>query len=129
MGQGSGDSATPPTLTLSVEEHGRHQVVVLRGEVDMASVGAVRTCLRELMLAGPTDILVDLRGVTFMDSTGLGILVAARKQARVLRGSLALLAPSPPVARVLSLTSLDRVFPCFASLEDALATWGEPSAS
>jgi anti-sigma B factor antagonist len=128
MGQDPSGPAMPHPLGVTVETHGRHHVVVLSGEVDMASVGAVRTCLRELMLAGHTDVLVDLRGVTFMDSTGLGVLVATRKQARVFRGSLGLVAPSPPVARVLSLTSLDRVFPCFATLEDALASEGEHSA-
>ncbi|MCD4523346.1 STAS domain-containing protein [Nocardioides sp. cx-173] len=127
MGEQPHGSQAPPPLDVGVEEHGAHRVVALRGEVDMASVGAVRTCLRELMLAGHTDVLVDLRDVTFMDSTGLGVLVAARKQARVFRGSLGLVAPSPPVARVLSLTSLDRVFPCFGSLDEALAP--EPSAS
>ncbi|WP_193606720.1 STAS domain-containing protein [Nocardioides lijunqiniae] len=129
MGHDPSDPPLPLPLEVVVEDHGRHHVVLLRGEVDMASVGDVRTCLRELMLAGHTDVLIDLRGVTFMDSTGLGILVAARKQARVFRGSLGLVAPSPPVARVLSLTSLDRVFPCFATLDDALAPQGEPSAS
>lgn len=129
MVQDTSDATILPPLEVEVQAHGRHHLVLLRGEVDMASVGDVRSCLRELMLAGHTDVLVDLRGVTFMDSTGLGILVAARKQARVFRGSLGLVAPSPPVARVLSLTSLDRVFPCFASLDEALAAQGEPSAS
>jgi anti-sigma B factor antagonist len=129
MRQGPSDPSTSPALDVTVEQHGRHHhLVVVRGEVDMASVGVVRTCLRELMLAGRTEVLVDLSGVTFMDSTGLGVLVAARKQARVFRGSLGLVAPSPPVARVLSLTSLDRVFPLFGSLEDALADEDEHSA-
>ena len=127
MGEQPDTSTTPPALEVAVDDLGRHRGVGLRGEVDMASVGAVRTCLRELMLAGHTDLLIDLSEVTFMDSTGLGVLVAARKQARVFRGTLGLVAPSPPVARVLSLTSLDRVFPCFGSLDEALAT--EPSAS
>lgn len=104
---------------LRVEEHGRFRVVVLAGEVDLAVAAEVRVCLRELMVDGATDVLVDLSAVTFMDSTGLGILVAARKQARVFRGTFGLVAPSPPVARVLSLTALDKFLPTYASVADA----------
>jgi anti-anti-sigma factor len=111
---------------LRVEEHGRYRVVVLAGEVDLAASSAVRMCLRELIVDGATHVLVDLSGVTFMDSTGLGMLVAARKQARVFRGSFGLVAPSPPVARVLSLTALDKFLPCYASVADALLA--DPSA-
>lgn len=117
--------------TPRVEVHGRFHVVTLTGEVDLAVAGAVRTCLRELMVAGASHVLVDLREVTFMDSMGLGVLVAARKQARVFRGSFGLVAPSPPVARVLSLTSLDKFLPSFASVDEALADPAadlEPSA-
>lgn len=111
---------------LRVEEHGRFRVVVLAGEVDLAASSAVRICLRELMVDGASDVLVDLSAVTFMDSTGLGMLVAARKQARVFRGSFGLVAPSPPVARVLSLTALDRFLPCYATLAEA--TRSDPDA-
>ncbi|MDO9496528.1 MAG: STAS domain-containing protein [Nocardioides sp.] len=104
---------------LRVEEQGRYSVVVLTGEVDLATATDVRVCLRDLMVDGATHVLVDLRAVTFMDSTGLGVLVAARKQARVFRGSFGLVAPSPPVARVLSLTALDKFLPCFASVAEA----------
>ncbi|MDP2774135.1 MAG: STAS domain-containing protein [Nocardioides sp.] len=111
------DPAGSPVLR--VEEHGRFRVVVLAGEVDLAAASTVRVCLRDLMVDGATHVLVDLSAVTFMDSTGLGMLVAARKQARVFRGSFGLVAPSPPVARVLSLTALDKFLPCFASAAEA----------
>lgn len=87
--------------------------------MDLAASSAVRICLRDLMVDGATHVLVDLSAVTFMDSTGLGVLVAARRQARVFRGSFALVAPSPRVARVLSLTGLDKFLPCFASAAEA----------
>jgi len=106
--------------------HGRFHVVFLAGDVDLAVASTVRACLRELMVGGATDVLVDLHAVTFMDSMGLGVLVAARKQARVFRGSFGLVAPSPPVARVLSLTSLDKFLPCYASVDDA--TLSDPKA-
>ena len=86
---------------------------------DLASVGALRTRLRDVLVDGGVHLLVDLRDVTFMDSAGLGALVAIRKQARVFRGSFGVVAPSRQVRRLLELTSLDKVFPCFDSLEEA----------
>ena len=84
--------------------------VVLRGEVDLPVAVAFRARLRELLVAGHTEVVVDLSRVTFMDSSALGVLVSAQRQTRIFRGSLALESPSAPVTRLLSLTSLDKVF-------------------
>lgn len=111
----------PPVLEVVVEAHGEHQLAVVTGEVDMASVAALRGLLRDLMVDGGRHLLVDLSAVSFMDSAGLGALVATRKQARVFQGSFGLVAPSKQVSRLLSLTAMDKVFPCFDSLEDALS--------
>ncbi len=110
-----------PALRVEVEQHGSHQVAVVTGEVDMSSVGTLRTQLRDLMVEGGPHLLVDLSGVPFMDSAGLAALVSTRRQARVFQGSFGLVAPSKQVSRLLTLTAMDKVFPCFASLEDALA--------
>lgn len=111
----------PSTLDVVVERHGDRQVAVVSGEVDMASVGALRSRLRDLLVDGGADLLVDLEGVSFMDSAGLAALVATRKQARVLQGTFGLVAPSKQVSRLLSLTAMDKVFPCYATLDEALA--------
>lgn len=118
----------PGVLGVVVEQHGHHQVAVVSGEVDMASVGALRTLLRDLMVDGSSHVLVELSGVSFMDSAGLAALVATRKHARVLQGSFGLIAPSKQVSRLLSLTAMDKVFPCFDSLDAALAAGSEASA-
>lgn len=115
----------PPALDVVVEHHGSHQVAIVTGEVDMASVGALRSQLRDLMVDGGPHLLVDLSAVSFMDSAGLAALVATRKQARVFQGSFGLIAPSKQVSRLLSLTAMDKVFPCYASLEDALSAGSE----
>lgn len=114
-------TGAPEPLEVTLVQHGRHHVAVVCGEVDMASVGALRTCLRDVLLDGGVHLLVDLRDVTFMDSAGLGALVSIRKQTRVFRGSFGIVAPSRQVRRLLQLTSLDRVFPCFESVEAAAA--------
>jgi len=64
--------------------------------------------------------VIDLEGVSFVDSTGLGSVIAALKQIRNRQGELRLAAPNQQVRVVLELTTLDRVFPYYATVEEAL---------
>lgn len=91
------------------EREGDRVTVALLGEVDVLQVGALRRLLNDALIDGCRLLVVDLSGVTFMDSVGLGVLVATWKRARVLRADMIVWRPSPPVATVLSLTALDRV--------------------
>lgn len=104
----AGDAGAVGSLALSTSEGAA--VVRLLGEVDLAMVTTLRSTLHELVVDGHVALVVELDGVTFMDSSGLGVLVSAQREVRVFRGSLVLAQPSPPVQRLLALTSLDRVF-------------------
>ena len=119
---GSGSS---PALSIDTAVHGEHTLVSIAGEIDVGSVGGLRAALSRLLVDGDVHVLLDLAGVTFMDSAGLGVLVGIQKQARIFRGSLAIVAPSRPVRRILELTSLDRVFRCCDTLAEALGQAGE----
>ena len=78
----------------------------------------------DLLRAGETEqpcVVVDLSRVTFIDSTGLGVLVGALKRVRE-RGALSLVCPQRQVRRVFEITGLTKVFPMFDRLEDAIAS-------
>ena len=109
------------TLTVMRQPQSSYVVVSFVGEVDVSSVSQVRTSMREMFVEGDVHLLLDLSGVTFMDSAGLGLLVGIRRQARMFRGSLAVVAPSRPVRRIFELTALDKVFHLYATLEEARA--------
>ena len=66
-------------------------------------------------------IIVNLQGVSFMDSTGLGTLVGGLKRVKEHEGVLSLVCSSRPVLRVLSITGLNNVFPIHESVEQAVA--------
>jgi anti-sigma B factor antagonist len=85
-------------------------VVRLAGELDLECVPAIRAELRDVFVQGGEQLRIDLAGVTFIDSTGLGALVWAWKQARMFRMRFLVVNPSPEVARLLSLSGLDRIF-------------------
>lgn len=90
------------------------------GEVDIYTAPKLREKLVELIDAGNDRIVVDLERVGFMDSTGLGSLVAGLKRIRERDGELAIVCTREPVLKVLGITGLDRVFPVHDSVEKAL---------
>jgi len=113
--------STDEQLTITEEHHDGVAVVRCAGEIDLATVGALRSKLQELQLDGPSRLVLVLDEVTFMDSLGLGVLIGAHKRARVLQGSMVIVCTSDRVMGVLRATSLDRVFRIVDGLEDALA--------
>jgi anti-sigma B factor antagonist len=89
----------------STEEDQRVTVVRARGELDVASSGALRACLMEAIGEGSPTVL-DLRDVTFVDAAGIGVLVGARRSAQRSGLSFTLRGPSARVSAVLELTHL-----------------------
>jgi anti-anti-sigma factor len=85
-------------------------IVAVEGELDLASVSAVRTALDELLAAGWRNIVLDLRELTFIDSTGLSLLLDAERSARRHDAAFAIVDGSPPVARLLELVGLTNHF-------------------
>ena len=69
---------------------------------------------------GKRHVLVDLSRVTFMDSTGLGVLVGMLKRLRNARGSLALVVTDYDIERLFELTGLDGSFKIFRTRDEAL---------
>jgi anti-sigma B factor antagonist len=99
-------------------------VVVATGEIDLYTAPALR---ESLIRAGESSsrIVIDLSEVTFLDSTGLGVMLGALGRARTAERSVALVGLSDMVKRVLQITRLDEVFPTYARLDEALATHSE----
>jgi anti-anti-sigma factor len=100
----------PQGLRCHVEPDRDRVVVRAVGEVDMATVDVLGKPLDELRANGFTQIEIDLREVTFMDSTGLRLLVSWRRRALTEGFDLQIvLDPDGPVARVVELTGLQEV--------------------
>ncbi len=107
------------TLTTDLEQEDGAVVVVVRGEVDVAVTGELTGALREAIGEGGRRVVVDLESVDFIDSAGLGVLVAGLKRVREHDGTLALVCTREPVLRVLSITGLEEVFPIHATIQEA----------
>ncbi len=108
-------------LSISSDARGAITVVHVGGEIDVYTAPVLREHLDEHISQGRHHLVVDLGGVSFMDSTGLGVLVGRLKLVRVKNGTLSLVCSSERILKVFSITGLDKVFQIFASVDDAVA--------
>ncbi|MGN6752458.1 MAG: STAS domain-containing protein [Intrasporangium sp.] len=108
-------------LSINRADQGDRTVVSLGGEIDVYTAPFVRERLDEAVHEGRTNLIVDLTGVRFLDSTGLGVLVGRLKLTRSLGGSLRLVGTDERVLKVFAITGLDKVFEIHPTLDEALA--------
>lgn len=93
-----------------------------KGALDLAS--ATQMKLQDYIDAGKTNLVLDLEGVDYIDSAGLGEIVRAMKRAREVGGDLRVSGLRGNVLRIFEITGLDKAFSLYPSREDAVASWG-----
>ncbi|HEV2060821.1 MAG TPA: STAS domain-containing protein [Solirubrobacteraceae bacterium] len=97
-------------LSISSERDGDVHTLGLTGEVDLANAVEVEHELRRIEATDAAVILVDLAGVSFIDSTGIKVLIAAAARSRG-DGRLVLMRPTPAVLRVLRIAGVANLLP------------------
>jgi len=108
-------------LGLNVKEQGKYTVLSVLGEVDVYTAPKFRERLIELVTEGKHHIVVDLDGVEFLDSTGLGVLVGGLKRLRSHDGDLVLVCTQSRILKVFEITGLTKVFAIHTSVDEATA--------
>ncbi|GGL30263.1 STAS domain-containing protein [Planomonospora parontospora] len=112
-----------PNLTVSLVRRDRTAVVHLGGELDLHTVPVLRDALESGAVWGPPAtraVILDLGGITFCDSSGLGELIAVMKHGQA-AGIRLLLSTVPAVmARLLAITGLDKAFVVCPDTDEAL---------
>ncbi|MEP9384547.1 anti-sigma factor antagonist [Nocardioides sp. KR10-350] len=106
-------------LTLATREVDGATVVAVGGEIDVYTAPKLRDKITELVGAGCYDLVVDLEGVEFLDSTGLGVLVGGLKKVRAHDGSLSLVCTQDRLLKIFRITGLAKVFDIHDSAEAA----------
>lgn len=101
---------TAPAVAFSVAVAHEPPTVVVTGDLDARTAPRLRESLVELARGGDTQVTLDLRGLKFIDSCGLGVILGGHKQL-VLGGGrgLVVVAPSRPIRKVLELTGLSHL--------------------
>lgn len=98
-------------------------VVVVDGDIEAATADALRLELDGLLADGSRDFVIDLAGVPFIDSSGLGTLVHLFKRVRTNDGDVRICSLQDNVRRVFKLVRLDRVFDLYPSADAAVGSF------
>ena len=106
-------------LGLDVRKVGNYSVVDVKGEIDVYTAPKLREKLIQLVSEGSYNVVVNLDGVDFLDSTGLGVLVGALKRVKAHDGTLALACSQDKLLKIFKITGLTKVFPLHASVDEA----------
>lgn len=121
------------SLDMKVDEGWQpYTVLAVSGEIDISTAPRLREKILELVGLGVSQLVLDMSGVGFLDSTGLGVLVGALKRLRSVNGDLGIVCSDPDVMRVFTITGLDNVFRISETIEAAIAspaTEGQPDST
>jgi len=96
------------------------KVLDVVGEIDVYTAPKFKQAVNEMLDAGQKHLLINMAGVTYMDSSGFGALLSATKRLKPEGGTVNLVSCSPAIDRILRITRLNTVFATFDSLEDAV---------
>ena len=111
-----------PQLQVTEEDvDDQTHVLALRGELDVATVPRLADPLREAIAAGKTAVVIDLGELTFLDSTGLMVLLNGLRRVVRQGGNLVIVCTNPTVLRLFDITGTAATFTVVDSRERALA--------
>lgn len=108
-------------LSVSETSAGNVPILAVSGEVDVYSAPALKDKIGELIQSGHTTLIVDLSGVAFLDSTGLGALVEARASTTEAGGSLPIVCSQERILKLFTITGLNGVFAIHPNVGAAVA--------
>jgi len=124
-GEGGSHGSAPERAWFQIDQVSGCAVVRAGGEIDARTVHAFHEVVTEAGTLA-SDVVIDLDQVTFVDSSGLGALIAARNSARERGGSIALVSPPSVVRKLLGSTRLHDVFAIHESLAEAVDASSQP---
>ncbi len=99
-----------PRVDVTTSERPGSTLVEVEGEIDLSTAPQLQRALLASAEGSP-EVVVDLRGVTFIDSTGVGVLFRVSKQVAAAGGEVRLVCGPGAVRRVLKVSGLDRLVP------------------
>ena len=120
------DLARPQPFAVEVGRRGGVVIVRPHGELDLATVERLRAALDRVRVQVAGRLVLDLHGLSYMDSTGLRLLIALHQRAQRDGFQLTLVAPADPARKALQLSGLDQALP-FVAAHDAVDRSPSPS--
>lgn len=116
-------------MSLHIETEHHRQVLVVRlvGELDHHTAEMVKNRLEEEIAKGVRHMILSLAGLTFMDSSGLGVILGRYKQLTQLEGKMVVCSIHPTVYRLFEMSGLFKILPIHKDESEALSSLGVAS--
>lgn len=110
-------SGAPPAGGLLVSRHvvGRRTVLRVSGEIDIGTVGTLRSAVEAALESGAHELWIDLTPTSFMDSTGLHLLIDGNVKTRELNRRMAIICPAGRVRRLFEIAGVAEMLPLYDS--------------
>jgi len=105
-------------LSIDLSQEPSVWVLTLRGDLDYGECSSFRMSIDRILKAAPPATIVDLSGLEYLDSSGLGLLLSLSKEYGA-QGGVLVLVTNETVDNILSLTRLNGIFSTAVSLEEA----------
>ena len=107
-------------MEISYRDLGEHKIIEVSGEVDLYNVSELKKALFSITDGKYSSVIVDMKGVNYMDSSGIGALVAGQKKMKAHSGQFGLLNIHDDVLNILKLATLDKFFKIYDSDSELL---------
>ena len=108
-------------MTINLEEKQETLILHIDGEIDVYNAYELRNQVNKAIENGFVNLIADLKNVSYIDSSGLGVLVSGVKSLKKHQGSLKLVELNEKIRSLTKLTGLERFFEIYNNLEDAMA--------
>ena len=105
-------------MEVAIKDRGEHKIVSINGEVDLYNVSELKKTLFSITDGANNSVVVDMKNVNYMDSSGIGALVAGQKKMKAHNGKFALMNIHDDVLNILKLATLDKFFKIYESEDD-----------
>jgi len=107
-------------MEIDFRELGDHKIIEVSGEVDLYNVSELKKALFSITDGNYHSVIVDLKNVNYMDSSGIGALVAGQKKMRAHNGKFGLMNIHEDVLNILRLATLDKFFKIYDTEEEII---------
>ena len=108
-------------MSVRMENVGEMVTAYLDGEIDHHSAGEIREQIDSMITrAAPSLVVLDFRDVSFMDSSGIGVIVGRYKTLSAIGGKTVIAAPPPQIARIINLSGMQKLIPVWSTVDAAI---------
>jgi len=111
-------------MEIQIREEGKVQILACLGRMDAQVSGLLKGRIQELLDKGSAKLVLDLEGLEFLDSSGLGALVSCLRRVREKKGEIKLAGLRPEVRSIFDITRVSRLFHISENVPDAVKAFG-----